>query len=1442
MNKWYDNEVSMGIMKKKYLHEGETADDFIPRVAGIFSDGLRQEAQEALENCDFLPAGRTLYGAGYKGERKVSMSNCFVAGTKVTTARGLVNIEDVHDGDKVLTADGYKEVNATMCRDFDGDLFELSGNGLYDNIVCTPNHRFLTKNGWVRADRLFKGNLVMATPFKENSKEYAEVDLAEHFVSDEKHRVIVDADGKYQPQTLGNQGWRSYAACAVNRTMVLDDEMRYFIGRWIGDGSTTCRVGQRNPSILQIVFNATTEREAADRIVKAGTKAFGFAPQITKTKQNVIAVRWENAVICSWFRGEFGFGCDGKYIPEKYDGDFQIAIGMLDSDGMIKSHGEVSITLKNEGLILWLRNTLFANGINVCDVRNANHGSARMINIVAAQSREYVCPNMTRTYFDGRQGIEHSPELAKWIRLSDVKVIEDQHTKVYNLSVEDNHQYNVNGVICHNCYILPTPEDNIESIFETAKRIARISSYGGGCGIDISKLRPKGAKVNNSALTSTGAVSFLNIFDVTGATIGQKGRRAALMVGLDCSHPDIEEFLRIKQNNEKLASMNISIKFTNDFMEAVKNGEKFKLHFDTKNEHIERYIDARKFFEEFCKTQWDYGDPGALFIDRIRDFNLLSGYKDYQIDITNPCAEYPGNGGNSCVTGDTLVATPNGVRKIVDLEKHSSTVYSINGKYEPFVCVKNQGERDVYKLTLHNGLSIKATDNHRFMTESGWKELKDLTSDDSISISEKPNCIPSNDFDPEYEMYGWIHGDGWFSSTIGISFNYGDGDIDIKERLLPIFKRVFKCGDRKPLKDDEVSYQLQVERRDAIDRALELGFVPSRACERQLPTTFYDWTNVQQKSFIRGLMSADGMVFGAMHSQIGFCSTSKALVDQVQKYLASLGIVGKLYTTTFSSESRRKPQYKVVLSKQAARDYFDIIGFSGKKKTNKFERGLNFKRDEYSKVESIEPIGVDTVYDIIEVGETNAFYANGMAVHNCNLGSINLYNVIDDKFTKKAHVNLDKLRAITRTAVRMLDEILDYGYDMQPLDINRKCIADWRSIGLGVFGLADALVALGIRYGSPDARLIVSDIMETMLESALSTSADLAAEKGTFGKYRWEDTKKSPFIEIFFGSQLYKKIEKYGLRNGSLLSVAPTGSISLFAGGFTGGVEPMYQVSYERTTHSTEDEGKTFRVYARGVKDLLAYHHLGNLSTEEIKKRFPFIVESHEIKPLDRIAMQSVMQDYVDCAISSTINLPHSATPEEIFDIYVNAWQQGLKGVTVFRDGCKRGNILGVKKNDTETPTYNSIVPAKRRDTECVKGATFKESSSCVPSMYVTVNRADSGDIFEVFTNASGGCQANINTITRLISLCLRSGIKVDKIVEELRENKCPACQMLRRQGKKVSLSCANAIADAIDAMRNTEHTVEIPDGMKCPECGKATLRPDGHCISCSNCGWSKCD
>ncbi len=672
-----------------------------------------------------------------------------------------------------------------------------------------------------------------------------------------------------------------------------------------------------------------------------------------------------------------------------------------------------------------------------------------------------------------------------------------------------------------NCYILPSPEDNLESIFDTAKKVARISSYGGGCGLAIDNLRPTGAKVNNSALTSSGAVSFLNIFDVTGATVGQNGRRAALMVGLTCEHPDIEEFLRIKQDGNKLSSMNISIKFTDEFMEAVEQNKPFTLHYESEETGvITKEIDARKFFHEFCETQWDWGDPGALFIDRIRSFQLLSGYPEYKIDICNPCAEYTGIGGNSC-----------------------------------------------------------------------------------------------------------------------------------------------------------------------------------------------------------------------------------------------------------------------------------------------------------------------------------------------NLGSINAYNMITDKFTDKAFVDFDKLRETVDIAVRALDEILDYGYDMQPLDLNREVIRDWRSIGLGVFGLADAFVALGLRYGSAASRMIASDIMDTIMEQALVTSADLAREKGAFAKFDLEKTMKSPLIQAF--PQVHNDIKNYGLRNGSLLSIAPTGTISLFAGKYSGGIEPIYQIAYERTSHSMEDEGKTFTVYARGVEDLLKFHGCEGISTEEAKKRFPFLIESHEVPPMERVAFQGVLQDYVDNAISSTVNLPNSATVEEIEAIYMEAWRQGLKGITVFRDGCKRGNILGVSKEKGEAPgvVYDSIEPLESRKTvKIVNGSTVRESTSCVSSMYVTTNKTEDGHIFEVFTNPSGGCKSNINTITRLISLALRSGVKVKRIINELRANQCPACQVLRRQGKEVSLSCSNAIADAMElSIKNdtapvethvtaTVETEESTELQECPECHKKTLRPEAKCWTCYSCGYSRCE
>ena len=377
----------------------------------------------------------------------------------------------------------------------------------------------------------------------------------------------------------------------------------------------------------------------------------------------------------------------------------------------------------------------------------------------------------------------------------------------------------------------------------------------------------------------------------------------------------------------------------------------------------------------------------------------------------------------------------------------------------------------------------------------------------------------------------------------------------------------------------------------------------------------------------------------------------------------------------------------------------------------------------------------------------------GTGGNSCNLGSINVYNVIDNKFTGNVCINYSKLSYITDIAVKMLDEVLNYGRDMQPLELNKQIIDDWRSIGLGIFGLTDAFVALGVKYGSPKSCEIVRSIMKEILKQAIITSSKLAKEKGSFGKFDIEKTLNSPIIQLL--PELHELIKDNGLRHGTLLSIAPTGTISLFAGKFTGGLEPMFKIAYTRTSHSMEDSKKTFTVYARGVEDLLKYHGCEGITPEEAKKKFPFLLESHEIPYLDRVKFQAALQTYVDNAISSTVNLPNSAIVEDIYNIYIEAWKAGVKGITIFRDGYKRGNILGVDNTKVKLPEgvipeFDTVDPPSRREIKIIDGTTVHESTSCVKSMYVTVNKTPEGKAFEIFTNASGGCKTNINTIARL--------------------------------------------------------------------------------------------
>lgn len=191
-----------------------------------------------------------------------------------------------------------------------------------------------------------------------------------------------------------------------------------------------------------------------------------------------------------------------------------------------------------------------------------------------------------------------------------------------------------------NCYVISPPDDSIEGIFNCARDLARTYSYGGGCGIDISNLAPRGAKVNNAAKTTTGSASFMDLYSLVTGLICQNGRRGALMISLSCEHPDLEEFIDIKNNTDRVTAANISVRITDEFMTAVKAKQPFKLSFTRQEtgETITKEVDAYKVFRRICENNWNYAEPGMLFWDRIEGWNLLSKNPNFKYAGVNPCA------------------------------------------------------------------------------------------------------------------------------------------------------------------------------------------------------------------------------------------------------------------------------------------------------------------------------------------------------------------------------------------------------------------------------------------------------------------------------------------------------------------------------------------------------------------------------------------------------------------------------------------------------------------------------------------------------------------------------------------------------------------------------------------------------------------------------------
>ncbi len=455
---------------------------------------------------------------------------------------------------------------------------------------------------------------------------------------------------------------------------------------------------------------------------------------------------------------------------------------------------------------------------------------------------------------------------------------------------------------------------------------------------------------------------------------------------------------------------------------------------------------------------------------------------------------------------------------------------------------------------------------------------------------------------------------------------------------------------------------------------------------------------------------------------------------------------------------------------------------------------------------------------------------------SCNLGSINLSNMVADK-DGQPYIDYDKLSQTVKLSVRFLDDVIEV--NKFPLSEIAEMTKTTRKIGLGVMGFADMLIQLGIPYDSEQGLVVAEEIAHFISEETDKASIELAQERGVFPSFQ---------------KSIYALPDGPRFRNASRTTIAPTGSLSIIAN-CSSGIEPLFALSYVRhilegeefieVNPYFEETAKSGGFYSPDLmKQLAEGKRLKDVKEvpEEIKRLF---ITAHDISPEWHVKMQAAFQKFTDSAVSKTVNFPHDATPEDVAKVYMLAYQEGLKGITIYRDRSRDSQVLtvgeGVKK------TEGKLAPRKRP--KVTRGVTERVNTGC-GYIYVTVN-FDSRGISEVFSTLgkAGGCAAaQLEAISRLTSLALRSGIDVDSVVKHLRGIRCPSIAW--EQGHAI-LSCADAIASVLEKYIGEKPTTnpgapsQNPEMVKswagqCPDCGGPLIYQEG-CNICLACGFTKC-
>jgi ribonucleoside-diphosphate reductase alpha chain len=1065
------------------------------------------------------------------------------------------------------------------------------------------------------------------------------------------------------------------------------------------------------------------------------------------------------------------------------------------------------------------------------------------------------------------------------------------------------------SVTLFNCFVMGTIPDDMSGIFENLREAALTMQQGGGIGHDFSTLRPQGAPVKGVGADASGPLSFMDVWDSMCRTIMSAGsRRGAMMATLRCDHPDIEAFVDAKRDPRRLRMFNVSVLVTDAFMKAVKDDADWDLVFGGK---VFRTLKARALWERIMRATYDYAEPGVIFIDRVNRRNNLHYCETIQ--ATNPC-----------VTAETWVHTAEGPRQVADLIGRSFTA-KVDGRE----FASNEagffatGTKPVLRLRTKAGHSLRLTADHRILKvtnlsrwtrETEWVSACDLQPSDQIVLHDHRKAPRWAGAHSEAEGYllGLLLGDGtlkadkavisvWKPAQVANGMPAGVGAKGIMDAALAAARTL-------PHRADFAGW---VEVKGRNEWRLSLGAVKRLAATLGLAPGYKTITPAVEKTssdfhkgLLRGLFDTDGSVQGTQVKGVSvrLSQNDLGLLDAVQRMLLRLGIAASIYRDRRPAGQRPMPdgkgglrlydcgaQHELVIAGDNVGMFAERIGFADRDKALRLQRLLGSyrrlaNRERFvAEIDSIEADGIAEVYDA-QVPGINAFDANGLYVHNCGeqplppygaclLGSLNLAALVRDPFTPQARLDLEALERLVPLAVRMLDNVVDVSrFPLPQQDQEAKAK---RRIGLGVTGLADALIFCGVRYGSPEAVKLTREWLGAVQRLSYLASADIAAEKGSFPLY---DRARYLAGETIRGlpEDVRAAIGRYGIRNALLNSIAPTGTISLLADNVSSGIEPVFAFSYVR--HVLQPDGSKRE---ESVEDHAFRHWRALKGNEPPSDAF---VDAQTLTPADHLTMQAAAQDFVDSSISKTINLPQDISFEAFKGVYEEAYALGCKGCTTYRPNEVTGAVLEVKPS--EPRAVPALAPAARESgvvyiaqpldrPEELPGRTYKiKWPGSDHAIYITINDVMQDGRrrpFEIFINSKNmEHYAWTVALTRMISAVFRRGGDVSFVVEELKAVFDPRGGQWM-EGRYVP-SLLAAIGGVIErhlveigflAPADQPRIAEIADqrlrlaagarepvgdgaGMapplaQCPNCGAAALTHQEGCDVCLNCGYSRC-